>query len=186
MTTRLVVLAALVAVLALTGVGPRAALGGGVTYNVSRTDDPAADGCQPDDCSLREAVIAANESPGEDEVLPAGTQSFFLAFLDLDADDFVHWLLYDIPADTMELAAGADPPGDADEGMTSFGGTDYGGPCPPAEDEPHEYMFTLYALDTVLGLGPGATAQELTDAMDGHVLGMAQLSGFFDRQALQQ
>lgn len=47
---------------------------GAATFTVTRTDDPAADGCAPDDCSLREAVEAANDSPGFDTVtLPAGT-----------------------------------------------------------------------------------------------------------------
>ncbi len=31
-----------------------------VTYRPTRTDDPKPNGCKPKDCSLREAVIAAN------------------------------------------------------------------------------------------------------------------------------
>jgi CSLREA domain-containing protein len=37
-------------------------------FTVTRTDDPAPDGCKPDDCSLREAIIAANAAPGPDRI----------------------------------------------------------------------------------------------------------------------
>jgi Raf kinase inhibitor-like YbhB/YbcL family protein len=92
----------------------------------------------------------------------------------------VHWLLYDLPAATTMLAAGADLPAGAEEGVTSFGPVGYGGPCPPPGPA-HEYVFTLYALDTLLNLGPGATAQQLTDAIEGHVIGIAELSGTYAR-----
>lgn len=38
------------------------------TFTVTRTGDPAPNGCRPNDCSLREAVIAANNSPGSDTI----------------------------------------------------------------------------------------------------------------------
>lgn len=39
------------------------------TFTVTRTDDPAPNGCQPGDCSLREAVIAANAAASADVIL---------------------------------------------------------------------------------------------------------------------
>jgi len=43
------------------------------TFTVTRTDDPVPNGCLPTDCSLREAVIAANAGSGGDAIaLPAG------------------------------------------------------------------------------------------------------------------
>ncbi|WP_395375000.1 choice-of-anchor Q domain-containing protein [Marinicella sp. W31] len=39
------------------------------TYTVTRTDDPLPQECTVTSCSLREAVIAANNNPGEDVVL---------------------------------------------------------------------------------------------------------------------
>ncbi len=43
------------------------------TFNVTRMDDPVPDGCNVNGCSLREAVIDANQTPAEDTiVLPAG------------------------------------------------------------------------------------------------------------------
>jgi hypothetical protein len=42
------------------------------TYTVTRNDDPAPDGCQPNDCSTREAFLAANSSAGPNTiVIPA-------------------------------------------------------------------------------------------------------------------
>jgi hypothetical protein len=46
---------------------------GAATFTVTRFDDPAPDGCAPADCSLREAVVATNSTPGLDSIsLPAG------------------------------------------------------------------------------------------------------------------
>src|SRR5450759_3488054 len=93
---------------------------------------------------------------------PAGTQSFALQVYDPDAPSgsgFWHWAIYDMPAATTGLAQGAGntPAGlplGAFGGNTDFldtgatgGNGNYGGPCPPAGDVPHHYIFTLYALD---------------------------------------
>src|SRR6266581_647290 len=57
--------------LALAGaLAPHAAA---TTFAVTRTDDPAPDPCAPSDCSLREAVLAADAGSGGDTItLPAG------------------------------------------------------------------------------------------------------------------
>jgi Raf kinase inhibitor-like YbhB/YbcL family protein len=93
---------------------------------------------------------------------PAGTKSFALQIYDPDAPSgsgFWHWAVYDMPAATTGLAQGAgnSPAGlpvGAFGGNTDFmdtgvigGNGNYGGPCPPAGDAPHHYIFTLYALD---------------------------------------
>jgi len=53
------------------------------TFNVTRTDDPVPDGCTVNDCSLREAVIAADQTITKDFiVLPAGTH-----LIDLSGSD---------------------------------------------------------------------------------------------------
>jgi Raf kinase inhibitor-like YbhB/YbcL family protein len=61
-----------------------------------------------------------------------------------------------------------------------FGKLGYGGPCPPSGT--HRYFFKLYALDTNLGLQPGATKQQILSAMNGHVLATAELIGRYQRQ----
>jgi hypothetical protein len=63
---------------------------------------------------------------------------------------WVHWVVYDIPADAHALAegAGALPPA-ARSGKNDWGRPDWGGPCPPIGR--HRYFHKLYALDTELG-----------------------------------
>jgi len=97
---------------------------------------------------------------------------------------WVHWVLYNLPAAVTSLpeALPADErlPNGALQGRNDFRRTGYGGPCPPSGT--HRYFFKLYALDTMLDLAPGATKQELLQAMDGHVLAEAQLMGRYARR----
>lgn len=58
----------LVIVVAVLAVAPVALAQDADVFTVTRTDDPEPDGCRPDDCSLREAVGAANARPGADVV----------------------------------------------------------------------------------------------------------------------
>ena len=85
---------------------------------------------------------------------PAGTKAFALTVFDPDAptgSGWWHWIVVNIPGSATELAAGASGnaskmPAGALETRTDFGKSGYGGPCPPAGDKPHHYIFTLYAL----------------------------------------
>ncbi len=82
---------------------------------------------------------------------PSGTRSFVLTVYDPDAptgSGFWHWVVMNIPASTTSLASGVSrtPKMPGVEMRTDFGTTGYGGPCPPAGDKPHRYVFTLYAL----------------------------------------
>ena len=117
---------------------------------------------------------------------PEGTRAFALICDDPDAPrgTWVHWVLYNLPADHKELPEKVPTTTTlADggrQGKNDFGKTGYGGPAPP-RGKPHRYLFRLYALDTVLDLPAGATHQELDRAMKGHVLAEAQLMGTYAR-----
>ena len=117
---------------------------------------------------------------------PAGTESFALIADDPDAPvgTWVHWLLYDLPASTRELAEGVPKqeqlPSGARQGRNDFGKIGYGGPCPPP-GKPHRYLFKLYALDAKTNLKAGATKGDAERAMKGHVLGQAELMGRYSR-----
>ena len=120
------------------------------------------------------------------EDAPAGTKSFALIVDDPDAPrgTWVHWVLYDIPADVRELSAGIGREeslqNGAKQGKNDFGKTGYGGPCPPG-GRAHHYHFRLYALDQMTGLKSRATKDHLLGAMKGHVLAETQLIGTYKR-----
>ena len=113
---------------------------------------------------------------------PEGTKSFALTCIDPDAPmgNFIHWLVYNIPAKASELPQGGPLPAGAQEVANDFGKKPYGGPCPPP-GKPHRYFFRLYALDTVLNLKPGAGRNEIERALKGHVVAQAELMGTFRR-----
>jgi len=117
---------------------------------------------------------------------PAKTQSFALIVDDPDAPvgTWVHWVLYNLPANTTELPEGVEKQeqltSGATQGRNDFRRIGYGGPCPPP-GTPHRYFFKLYALDTKLTLKAGATKAELERAMKGHILGQAELIGRYGR-----
>ena len=113
---------------------------------------------------------------------PAGTRSFALIVDDPDAPmgTWVHWVLFNIPADQHDLAEDLPVTGNAIYfGKNSSGNTRYDGPCPPSGT--HRYYFKLYALDTLVDLRPGATKDELLKAMQGHTLAQGELMGTFSK-----
>jgi hypothetical protein len=117
---------------------------------------------------------------------PAKTQSFALIMDDPDAPagTWVHWVLFDLPADVRELAEGVakqeQTVNGARQGRNDFGKIGYGGPCPPP-GSPHRYFFKLYALDAKLNLKAGATKADVEGAMRGHILAHAEMIGKYGR-----
>ena len=87
------------------------------------------------------------------------------------------WAAWGIPAADGALAEGEPAPA---EGRNDYGATGYRGPCPPPKDE-HRYVFRLYALDVPLDLQPGRSRRSFDAAIEGHVLGTAELSATFAR-----
>jgi Raf kinase inhibitor-like YbhB/YbcL family protein len=119
--------------------------------------------------------------------VPDGTKSLALIVDDPDAPDpahpkrtWVHWVLYNIPPVAHGLPEGAATlPQGVMEGQNDWKRTGYGGPCPPKGR--HRYFHKLYALDTVLhGLNSPSKAQ-LERAMEGHILGEAELVGLYQK-----
>jgi Raf kinase inhibitor-like YbhB/YbcL family protein len=117
---------------------------------------------------------------------PEGTLSFALIADDPDAPagTWTHWVLYDLPAETKTLPEGMakidEVPTGGRQGRNDFRKIGYGGPCPPA-GKPHRYFFRVYALDKKLNLKPGASRQEVEQAMQGHVLASAEWMGKYQR-----
>lgn len=122
---------------------------------------------------------------------PEGTRSFVVIADDPDAkaQTFTHWIVFNIPADRDTLPENLDLDRHFTDGarpafgVNDFGDIGYGGPCPPSGDGPHRYFFRLFALDTELELSEGTTRHQVTQAMNGHILGEADIMGRFARNA---
>jgi len=116
---------------------------------------------------------------------PEGTKTFALICDDPDAPmgTWVHWVLFNLPADITEFRENVPPERElesgAKQGMNDFRKIGYGGPCPPGGV--HRYFFKLYALDKKIDLEAGATKAELLKAMEGHILAEGQIMGRYER-----
>ncbi|GAA0224599.1 YbhB/YbcL family Raf kinase inhibitor-like protein [Castellaniella daejeonensis] len=125
---------------------------------------------------------------------------------DLPRTDFFHWVLVDVSPDTRAIAEGdysngITPRGKAGplaldgtrQGLNDYTGWfasdrdmngdyfGYDGPCPPWNDAlVHRYVFTVYALDVAeLGVSGRFTGAQALEAMRGHVLAQASLTGTY-------
>jgi Raf kinase inhibitor-like YbhB/YbcL family protein len=125
---------------------------------------------------------------------------------DLERVVFHHWTLIDIDASTTSIDEGAysngvTPRGKAGpkaargarQGLNDYTGWfasdhdmngdyfGYDGPCPPWNDSiPHHYVFTVYALDVERTPVEGRfMATDVMDAIRGHVLDQASLTGTY-------
>lgn len=125
--------------------------------------------------------------------LPEGTRQLALIMDDPVAptpEPFVHWVVYNIPADAGELPEGMpreviveSPPPLAGtiNGVNGIRQVGYFGPRPPADGELHAYHFRVFALDSELDLEPGLGKDGLLRAMEGHVIGEGMLMGHYQR-----
>jgi Raf kinase inhibitor-like YbhB/YbcL family protein len=125
---------------------------------------------------------------------PMGTQSYVLHMHDMEGarnkttDDQLHWLVWNIPAETRALPEGV-PMGDLKDGShqtSATGNGVYRGPGAPANGPYHHYVFELFALDTKIDVpanpaDPFDTRAKVLAAVQGHVLGKAVYLGFFRR-----
>lgn len=92
---------------------------------------------------------------------------------------WVHWLVYNIPADTKAIDSKNLPAG-AKQGRNDFQKLNWGGPCPPSGI--HRYFFKLYALNKQMGLSEGLTKSQLETAIKDNVIEKTELIGLYQRQ----
>ena len=115
------------------------------------------------------------------------SKTFTLIMDDPDAPSgtWVHWIIYNIPAEQHHLLTHVPSlerlDNGACQGRNSFKKIGYDGPCPPEGHGPHRYFFRIYALDGPLNLKPGASNEEVKTAMTGHILDQAEMVGRFER-----
>lgn len=124
---------------------------------------------------------------------PAGTKSFALTCYDPDAptgSGFWHWLAVNIPPNVTELPLNASDPktGLMPKGTlqtrTDFGAPGYGGPCPPAGDHPHRYLFTVFAVkEASLPVNADTMPAVVGFMLNFNTLAKASLMGLYKRPA---
>lgn len=120
--------------------------------------------------------------------LSDGAVSIALIMDDPDAPSgvFVHWVIYNIPADLRELPEVVQKndklPDGTMQGVSDFGGAGIGywGPCPPHGNF-HHYHFKVYVLDAKIDLAPQASKKQLEEAMKGHILAKGEIMGKYGR-----
>ena len=126
--------------------------------------------------------------------VPMGTQTFVLLMHDPEPVlnksskmDVTHWLVWNIPGNTNMLpenvpSTSSNVPSGAMQSNGNANGPNLGfrPPCPPA-GPPHHYAFELYALDSNTNLPANATRDDVTKAMDGHILGHSVMIGYYNR-----
>lgn len=112
--------------------------------------------------------------------IPENAGSLVLIVDDPDSPSGIwsHWLLFDISPETKKIDENSAPQGSI-EGRNDFGNIGYGGPCPHSGI--HRYQFKLFALDTRLNLREGSSKEDIENAMKGHALARAVLTGTYSR-----
>jgi Raf kinase inhibitor-like YbhB/YbcL family protein len=109
---------------------------------------------------------------------PEGTKTFVVICEDPDAPTpkpFVHWMLYDLPADARSTASSHA------EGMNSKLKNGYEPASPPAGHGLHHYHFQVFALDTTLDLEWGAGRGTVLEDMRHHVLAWGEIVATYER-----
>ena len=118
--------------------------------------------------------------------IPEDTKSLLIIMYDPDAPlgTFYHWILYNVPPDTLEIPEDIPKTPITDYGMqgrNDFGKIGYGGPCPPKGHGSHRYFFVVVALDIELDLPPGASLSDIVNAAKDHVLAYGEYMGVYNR-----
>jgi Raf kinase inhibitor-like YbhB/YbcL family protein len=124
-----------------------------------------------DDADVSPAMTWAN--------VPAGTIELAITLTDLDAPDYVHWIVYAIPPDRTSLTEAALPGGVL--AMTNSAGiTGFSGPCPPPGQQ-HRYQFTVHALNQQLEVADDAPATEVISILNQIAIDQSSVSGTYAR-----
>jgi Raf kinase inhibitor-like YbhB/YbcL family protein len=112
---------------------------------------------------------------------PDDTAAFALIVDDPDARGWIHWVAFGVDGtQTGGLPEGFSSSPDAPpQGTNDFRRLGWGGPCPPSGT--HRYRFTLFSLDSPLALSGAPTADEVRAAMEGHVIGQAEVVASYRR-----
>lgn len=142
--------------------------GGALPASIERDDL----GCTGED--IRPELHWGNLPEGTESVVITVTQG---ATTD-PADPTNRWILFNVPPGETAIAASGENPEFGVPGTNYIGRVTSLGPCSPAGEE-WEIWFTVYALDIELGIDRNASLGKVQEAGTGHVLAVAELTGFY-------
>ncbi len=117
---------------------------------------------------------------------PSSAKTFALICEDPDAPSgtWVHWMIYNISADTTSLPERVMKSPELIinwfQCVNDFGKFGYNGPCPP-NGKAHRYFFKVYALDASISLPMQARKADFAKAMEGHIVAEGSLMGTYQR-----
>ncbi|WP_185977253.1 YbhB/YbcL family Raf kinase inhibitor-like protein [Haloglomus irregulare] len=103
------------------------------------------------------------------------------------ANNFDHWLLWDVPPDRAEIPAGLPTTeslselGGARQGRNGIGQVGWLPVCPPPTLGAEEYRFRVYALRRPLDLPGGANQEQFEEELEGAVLASIRYVGYYAR-----
>ncbi len=107
--------------------------------------------------------------------VPLGAVELAVTVADLDADQFVHWIVVAIGSTETGLVEGQIPFG-AFEWPNSAGTAGWQEICPPA-GETHRYQFTVHALNQQLEVADDASATEVLSIINATSIDLSSVSG---------
>ena len=124
---------------------------------------------------------------------PEDAVSFAIIFDDLDVPlrkSFTHWIIWNIPV-TEVIPEGLPRGSVIREPISACQGAAWGKHCYRGPKQPvfirneHRYVFTVYALDCRLDISEESRKKKLFDAMQGHILAQAQITGKYRRSEIE-
>lgn len=110
---------------------------------------------------------------------PVGTAEIAITLTDLDAPDFVHWVIAGLGPQTIALAEDFVPIG-AVEATNGVGDLGWTGPCPPSGST-HTYAVTVHYLGEESGLADGAPGTDMIARIEETAIASAEVEGTFSR-----
>lgn len=113
--------------------------------------------------------------------VPINAKTLVLMIEDPEAEakPWVHWLVFNIPAEAEGFPEGGIAEG-ATEGLCNGNTFGYEGPCPP--DTERQYLFRLFAVDIKLDLPAASNRKEVLQAMEGHIIEEATLTAKYQKE----
>jgi Raf kinase inhibitor-like YbhB/YbcL family protein len=121
-------------------------------------------------------------------------ESYALIVEDPDApreQPFVHWMIWNIPAEAAGLPEGVppaqyiDPPHPITQGRNDNGDYGWFGPRPPAGHGVHRYYFQVFALDQLLEVGPDMPLVEFLNILKGHTIAKGEMMATYEAPTRQ-